>query len=84
MYFQVFYVWFDAPIGYISITKGYTSEWKKWWMPDKNTKVNLYQFMAKDNVPFHSVMFPASLIASKENYVTVSNIFATGNYIFRS
>ncbi|EEB11468.1 methionine-tRNA synthetase, putative [Pediculus humanus corporis] len=74
---KVFYVWFDAPIGYISITKGYTSEWKKWWMPDKNTKVNLYQFMAKDNVPFHSVMFPASLIASKENYVTVSNIFAT-------
>jgi hypothetical protein len=49
--FQVFYVWFDAPIGYISITANYTDEWEKWW---KNPEeVSYYQFMAKDNVPFH-------------------------------
>ena len=50
---QVFYVWFDAPIGYVSITSCYTSEWEKWW---KNPEeVELYQFMGKDNVPFHTV-----------------------------
>jgi methionyl-tRNA synthetase len=49
--FQVFYVWFDAPIGYISITANYTEDWEKWWKnPDD---VRYYQFMAKDNVPFH-------------------------------
>jgi methionyl-tRNA synthetase len=50
---QVFYVWFDAPIGYISITACYTPHWEKWWKnPDV---VELYQFMGKDNVPFHTV-----------------------------
>ncbi|KAG9340630.1 hypothetical protein JZ751_021186 [Albula glossodonta] len=50
---KVFYVWFDAPIGYLSITANYTDQWEKWW---KNPKqVELYNFMAKDNVPFHSV-----------------------------
>lgn len=53
--FQVFYVWFDAPIGYISITSCYTSEWEKWWKDPDN--VELYQFMGKDNVPFHTVFF---------------------------
>ena len=48
---QVFYVWFDAPIGYISITANYTDDWEKWW---KNPEeVRYYQFMAKDNVPVH-------------------------------
>lgn len=50
---KVFYVWFDAPIGYISITTCYTSEWEKWWKNPEN--VELYQFMGKDNVPFHTV-----------------------------
>ncbi|KAK2993274.1 hypothetical protein RJ640_022113 [Escallonia rubra] len=50
---KVFYVWFDAPIGYVSITSCYTSEWEKWWKNPEN--VELYQFMGKDNVPFHTV-----------------------------
>jgi methionyl-tRNA synthetase len=50
---KVFYVWFDAPIGYISITACYTPEWEKWWKNPEN--VELYQFMGKDNVPFHTV-----------------------------
>jgi methionyl-tRNA synthetase len=61
LYFsQVFYVWFDAPIGYISITACYTSEWRQWWKNPDNVK--LVQFMGKDNVPFHTIMFPSSLI----------------------
>lgn len=74
---KVFYVWFDAPIGYISITARYTDQWKKWWLPDKNTEVDLYQFMAKDNVPFHSVMFPSTLLGTGENYVMLKSLFAT-------
>ena len=53
LWLQVFYVWFDAPIGYVSITSCYTSEWEKWWKNPEN--VELYQFMGKDNVPFHTV-----------------------------
>jgi hypothetical protein len=52
-YFQVFYVWFDAPIGYVSITASYTPDWEKWWKDPDN--VELFQFMGKDNVPFHTV-----------------------------
>lgn len=50
---QVFYVWFDAPIGYVSITACHTPEWEKWWKNPED--VELYQFMGKDNVPFHTV-----------------------------
>jgi len=50
---KVFYVWFDAPIGYVSITASYTPEWEKWWKNPDN--VELFQFMGKDNVPFHTV-----------------------------
>jgi len=57
---KVFYVWFDAPIGYISITATATDEWKQWWQNPENVK--LYQFMGKDNVPFHTIIFPASLL----------------------
>lgn len=46
-------MWFDAPIGYVSITACYTSEWEKWWKNPEN--VELFQFMGKDNVPFHTV-----------------------------
>ena len=49
----MFYVWFDAPIGYVSITSCYTRDWEKWWKNPDN--VELYQFMGKDNVPFHTV-----------------------------
>ena len=47
---KVFYVWFDAPIGYISIAANYTDEWQQWWKNPQH--VQLYQFMGKDNVPF--------------------------------
>ncbi|XP_040281674.1 methionine--tRNA ligase, cytoplasmic-like isoform X1 [Bufo bufo] len=72
---KVFYVWFDAPIGYISITANYTDQWEKWW---KNPKqVQLYHFMAKDNVPFHSIIFPSCLLGTEDNYTLVNHLVAT-------
>uniref|UniRef100_A0A665TKW3 Methionine--tRNA ligase, cytoplasmic n=1 Tax=Echeneis naucrates TaxID=173247 RepID=A0A665TKW3_ECHNA len=72
---KVFYVWFDAPIGYLSITANYTDKWEKWW---KNPQqVELYNFMAKDNVPFHSVVFPCSLLGAQDNYTLVNHLIAT-------
>ncbi|CAN8230045.1 unnamed protein product [Cochlearia groenlandica] len=72
---KVFYVWYEAPIGYISITASYTPEWEKWWKNPKN--VELYQFMGKDNVPFHTVLFPSSLLGTGENWTMVKAICAT-------
>lgn len=74
---KVFYVWFDAPIGYMSITNCYCEDWRQWWQPDQEIKVELFQFMAKDNVPFHSVMFPSTLLAVDKGYTLVTNIMAT-------
>jgi hypothetical protein len=74
----VFYVWFDAPIGYMSITKTYTDQWEKWWRPESNTAVTYYNFIGKDNVPFHSVMFPSCLLGARRNYTIVSHVMATG------
>jgi len=75
---KVFYVWFDAPIGYISITAGYAGEgWREWWHPKEDLDVKLVQFMAKDNIPFHTVVFPASLIASGRPWLTLHHIAAT-------
>ncbi|XP_066440525.1 methionine--tRNA ligase, cytoplasmic isoform X1 [Eleutherodactylus coqui] len=72
---KVFYVWFDAPIGYISIAANYTDQWEKWW---KNPQqVQLYNFMAKDNVPFHSVIFPSCLLGAEDNYTIVNHLIAT-------
>ncbi|KAJ3259482.1 putative methionine--tRNA ligase, cytoplasmic protein rar1 [Chytriomyces hyalinus] len=72
---KVFYVWFDAPIGYLSITAAYTPEWEKWWKnPDD---VKLYQFMGKDNVPFHTVLFPSSLIGTGEDYTLLHHLSTT-------
>lgn len=67
---KVFYVWFDAPIGYISMTAQYTPEWRAWWQNPSN--VQLYQFMGKDNIPFHTVIFPSSLIGAYpvQNHLT--------------
>lgn len=79
---KVFYVWFDAPLGYLSITKAYTKDYEKWWKPSKEAEVTLYQFMAKDNVPFHSVLFPAMLLGANNGYATVNHLMATGiNFI---
>uniref|UniRef100_A0A7S1ET68 methionine--tRNA ligase n=1 Tax=Timspurckia oligopyrenoides TaxID=708627 RepID=A0A7S1ET68_9RHOD len=72
---KVFYVWFDAPIGYVSITAALTPEWKEWWQsPDK---VELVQFMGKDNVPFHSIVFPSTLLATKEDWTMVHHLSTT-------
>ncbi|MBI2579958.1 MAG: methionine--tRNA ligase [Candidatus Aenigmarchaeota archaeon] len=63
----VFYVWFDAPIGYIAITKQAFLErkikgWKEYW-----TDSNIYHFVGKDNVPFHTIFWPAILIAARND-----------------
>ena len=61
---------------YLSITSCYTDEWEKWW---KNpTQVTLHQFMAMDNVPFHTVVFPATLIGADDNYTLLNVMSATG------
>ncbi|XP_038983352.1 probable methionine--tRNA ligase isoform X1 [Phoenix dactylifera] len=72
---KVFYVWFDAPIGYISITACYTTDWEKWWKNPEN--VELYQFMGKDNVPFHTVMFPSTLLGTGEKWTMMKTISVT-------
>jgi methionyl-tRNA synthetase len=69
---KVFYVWFDAPIEYIGATKewsdaapeGETRDWKSWWYEADDVRYT--QFMAKDNVPFHTVMFPATQLGVRE------------------
>ena len=70
---KVFYVWFNAPIGYMSITKQLANEllkagketfdWKSWWLPEESKEgknlppVELFQFIGKDNIPLHTVIF---------------------------
>ncbi|MBR5154452.1 MAG: methionine--tRNA ligase [Alphaproteobacteria bacterium] len=72
---KVFYVWFDAPIGYIGITKQWADEnpknrnWKDWWYDATN--VRHVEFMGKDNVPYHSITFPATLLGTGENWTQV-------------
>ena len=72
---KVFYVWFDAPIGYISITAQYTEHWEKWWKNPED--VEYWQFMAKDNVPFHSVVFPCSLLGTGQDWTMVNRLMST-------
>lgn len=72
---KVFYVWFDACIGYVSITAEYTSEWEKWWRDPEN--VDLFQFMGKDNVPFHTVVFPGSLIGTRDPWTKLHHLSTT-------
>ncbi len=69
---KVFYSWFDAPIAYIGITKENLNEWKDWWL--NSSKVRLVQFMGKDNIPFHTILFPASLIGSGDDYTLLDEI----------
>lgn len=71
---KVFYVWFDAVIGYLSITKSLLGpKWINWWKNPDN--VELYNFLGKDNVPFHSIIFPACLAASGEIYTNPRQSF---------
>ncbi|MEM8805921.1 MAG: methionine--tRNA ligase, partial [Cyanobacteria bacterium P01_G01_bin.38] len=65
---KVFYVWFDAPIGYVAATKAWGEaepgrDWESWWKTDD---VRYTQFMAKDNLPFHTIMWPATILGSRE------------------
>lgn len=68
---KVFYVWFDAPIGYISATQewaqkqGHPHEWEEFWL---DPKTELVQFIGKDNIPFHAVFFPAMLMGQDLPY----------------
>jgi methionyl-tRNA synthetase len=67
---KVLYVWFDAPIGYISATKELTPDWKKYWQ-DKDTK--LVHFIGKDNIVFHCIIFPVILHAHGD-YIVPDNV----------
>ena len=72
---KVFYVWFDAPIGYISITANATDNWEYWWRDPENTE--LFQFIGKDNIPFHTVIFPSSLLATGEKWTMLHHMSST-------
>ena len=65
---KVFYVWFDAPWGYVSISQAATDDWASWW---KNDDCHYAQFMGKDNVKFHAVFFPEQQLAMNDNWKTV-------------
>ncbi len=67
---KVLYVWFDAPIGYISATKELTPHWEKYWK-DKESK--LVHFIGKDNIVFHCIIFPAMLKA-EGTYILPDNV----------
>jgi methionyl-tRNA synthetase len=67
---KVLYVWFDAPIGYISATKELTPDWEKYWK-DKDTK--MVHFIGKDNIVFHCIIFPAMLRA-EGSYILPENV----------
>ena len=69
---KVFYVWFDAPIGYISITADLTDDWESWWRSPEDTE--LYQFIGKDNIPFHTVIFPSTQLASGEKWTKLHHM----------
>ncbi|MDC1396908.1 methionine--tRNA ligase [Octadecabacter sp.] len=73
---KVFYVWFDAPIEYIACSQEWSNatggDWARWWRTDKGADdVRYTQFMGKDNVPFHTLSFPATIIGSGEPWKRV-------------
>jgi methionyl-tRNA synthetase len=72
---KVFYVWFDAPIGYVSITSYATEDWKYWWKSPEDTE--LFQFIGKDNIPFHTVIFPSALLATGDNWTMLHHMSST-------
>ncbi len=80
---KVLYVWFDAPIGYISATmqlfqaRGEPEAWKSWW---KDPECELVHFIGKDNIPFHVVVFPSMLYGVKDGYILPANVPANEFY----
>ena len=69
---KVLYVWFDAPIGYISNTKELLpNDWEKWW---KSEDTKLVHFIGKDNIVFHCIVFPAMLKAYGDGYILPENV----------
>ncbi|MGR4863885.1 methionine--tRNA ligase [Caulobacter sp. LARHSG274] len=79
---KVFYVWFDAPIEYIAATQEWAEagpgrDWKSWWRTDEGAAdVRYVQFMGKDNVAFHTVSFPATILGSEEPWKSVDMLKA--------
>ena len=79
---KVFYVWFDAPIEYIAATAEWAdahgkpdAAWQRWWRIDMGAEdVKYFQFMGKDNVPFHTLSFPATIMGSGEPWKLVDYI----------
>ncbi|QDY69498.1 methionine--tRNA ligase [Qingshengfaniella alkalisoli] len=79
---KVFYVWFDAPIEYIACAAEWAeaqgmdeSAWRRWWHTSEGAEdVNYVQFMGKDNVPFHTLSFPATIMGSGEDWKLVDYI----------
>jgi methionyl-tRNA synthetase len=77
---KVFYVWFDAPIEYIGATwewaeaNGKGDAWKSWWFGEEAKNVAYYQFMGKDNIPFHTVGFPVTIMGSHEPWKLVDQL----------
>ncbi|MCA6093528.1 methionine--tRNA ligase [Streptomyces sp. SCA3-4] len=75
---KVFYVWFDAPVEYIGATKEWADQdpesrdWKSWWYEADDVRYT--QFMGKDNVPFHTVMFPATQLGTREPWKKVDYV----------
>jgi methionyl-tRNA synthetase len=75
---KVFYVWFDAPIEYIAATQEWSDldperrDWRRWWLEADD--VRYLQFLGKDNVPFHAVSFPCTVLGSGEPWKTVDVI----------
>ncbi len=76
---KVFYVWFDAPIEYIAATAEWAdangkteADWRRWWRKDEGAQdVRYLQFLAKDNIPFHTITFPATIMGSGEPWKMV-------------
>lgn len=67
---KVLYVWFDAPIGYISATKELTPDWEKYW---KDPECRMLHFIGKDNIVFHCIIFP-SMLKAEGSYILPDNV----------
>ena len=80
---KVFYVWFDAPIGYISATQEWANQagkpeaWKKYWC---DPQTHYVQFMGKDNIPFHALFFPAMIMGQNQPLKLVDDLVANEFY----